>query len=223
MIAAAVKTGSMSLDHLPFGWFDAVLLVMIVLGFFRGRRNGMTKEVLPMFHWLATVIVCGLGYEKAGQFFINIARLAVVPAYLAGYLSLAFFVFLLFIYLKKILVPRLAGSSIFGGAEYYLGAASGVIRFACMTFFVLAMLNAPYYSAAEIAATSAYNARTFGGGLQGYSGNFFPSVQSVQEAVFKKSFTGPYIREYLGVMLINSQAVNPVKFPGKTPVIHMGN
>jgi hypothetical protein len=224
MIAAvATTTNAMSLDHVPFGWFDAVLLVVIGFGFFRGRKNGMTKEVLPMFQWLATVLVCGLGYEMAGGFFMNLMRLNRLQACICGYLFLAFLVFLLFIWLKKILMPRLTGSNFFGSAEYYLGTVSGVIRFLCMLFFALALLNAPIYSAAEIAAHKAYEARWYGGGQQGYNGNFFPTVQSVQEAVFEKSFTGPYIREYLGVMLINTASGNGGNVRAEKPAIRMGN
>jgi uncharacterized membrane protein required for colicin V production len=225
MIAASALTSkSWSLDNLPFGWFDVLLLAVIVFGIFRGRKNGMTKEVLPMLQWLATVLLCGLGYEMVGQFFINVARLEKLAAYICGYLGVALLVYFVFSVLKKMLTPRLVGSNIFGGAEYYLGTVAGVIRFVCILFFALALLNAPFYSAAEIAARNAYNARWFGGGLKGYSGNFFPTLQSVQEGAFKKSFTGPYIHDYLGVLLINTVPVNGEKTPAKkVPVIHIGN
>src|SRR2546425_2670833 len=111
--AAAPTTSSMSLDHLSFGWFDVVLLAMIALGLFRGRKHGMTKEVLPMFQWVVIVIVCGLCYEMAGELYINLAKLGITEAYLLGYLSLAFLVFLLFVVLKKMLMPRLTGSNFF--------------------------------------------------------------------------------------------------------------
>src|SRR5258706_11360020 len=112
--AAAATTSSMSLENLPFGWFDVVLLAMIGLGVFRGRKHGMTKEVLPMFEWVAIVLLCGLCYEMAGQLFVNVAKLEVLGAYISGYLSLALLVFLLFIILKKMLLPRLIGSNVFG-------------------------------------------------------------------------------------------------------------
>jgi uncharacterized membrane protein required for colicin V production len=225
MIAAAASTtSSFAFDQLSFGWFDVVLLAMIALGVFRGRKNGMTKEVLPMFQWVALVLVCGLCYEMVGQFYINLfQKMEITEAYLLGYLSLAFLVFLLFIVLKKMLVPRLTGSNFFGSMEYYLGTTSGVIRFACMTFFALALLHAPFYTAADIAATKAYNARWYGGGLKGYSGNYFPSVQSVQEAVFKNSFTGALVQNYLDVMLINTESVNGPKPAAPKPFIHIGN
>lgn len=223
MIAAAVaKTSSLSLDHLPVGWFDGVLVVVLIVGFFRGRKNGMTKEVLPMFQWLATVLLGGLGYEMAAQPFINLANLGITSAYIFGYLSLALLVFFAFAYLKKLLTPRLDGSNFFGSAEYYLGISSGVLRYVCMLLFALALLHAPFYTPAEIAAHNAYNARWYGGGQQGFSGNFFPTVQGVQESVFNQSFTGPLIAKYLGVMLINTESAGPAKPAAKSPIMHIG-
>jgi uncharacterized membrane protein required for colicin V production len=225
MIAAATaNTSSMSLTHLPVGWFDGVLVAVLVIGFFRGRKNGMTKEVLPMFQWLATVLLGGLAYELVGQLYQNYAHLEITAAYLLGYLSLALVVFFVFTYLKKILNPRLEGSNFFGSAEYYLGITAGLIRFSCLLLFALALLHAPYYTSADIAARNAYNARWFGGGQQGYSGNFFPTIQSVQAGAFDESFTGPLIAKYLGVMLINTEGVKNSKAPVKSaPVMHIGN
>ena len=117
-----------------------------------------------------------------------------------------FVVYLVFHALKKLLMPRLTGSNFFGGGEYYLGMASGMIRYACMLFVALALLNAPFYTAADIAKDKAYNARWYGGGMEGYSGDFFPTLQTVQEAVFQKSFTGKYIKEYAGIMMVNTDS-----------------
>jgi hypothetical protein len=64
--------------------------------------------------------------------------------------------------------------------------------------------------------------RWFGGGL--YSGNYFPTVDSMQEQVFKKSFSGHYITNYLGTLLIDTTpSSSNVKKKPKKPVIHMGN
>jgi uncharacterized membrane protein required for colicin V production len=225
MIAAATQaTSSMSLDHLPFGWFDVALLAVLGFGLFRGRKNGMTKEVVPVLQWLSVVFVCGLGYEKVGQILINTAQLGKTLSYVLGYLILGFVVYFLFLLVKKALMPRLTGSNIFGSGEYYLGMLSGMIRYACILIFALALLNAPYYSAADIAKSKAYNARWFGGGETGFSGDFFPTLQTVQEGVFKKSFIGPYIKDDLGAVLIQGAPPDADKQPPKkTPVIHIGN
>src|SRR5690242_21183065 len=52
-------------DALPisFNWFDLVVVVVLLFGLFRGRRNGMAKEILPLMQWLVLVPVCGLGYD----------------------------------------------------------------------------------------------------------------------------------------------------------------
>jgi uncharacterized membrane protein len=170
-----------------------------------------------VFQWLSLVIVCGLCYEAAAQALINTAAWSTPTSYVAGYLILAFLVWFVFVLLKKIFVPRLTGSNIFGSGEYYLGMFSGMIRFACMLFFALALLNAPVYTPAEIQAHQAYVKRWFGGGI--YGGNYIPDLHTVQESVFKKSFVGPYIKDYLGTLLINIGPPEPKKPAAKTGVI----
>jgi Colicin V production protein len=228
MIAVATTqiTRSMSLDHLPFGWFDVALVAILAFGLYRGRRNGMTKEVLPMFQWAATFFACGLSYEIVGQLIINLSGWGKLPCYLLGYFIVMFAVYLIFQFLKKLFTERLTGSNFFGSGEYYLGTISGMIRYACMLLVALALLNAPYYSAADVIRAKAYNARWYGGGQQGYTGDFFPTVQSVQEEVFKTSFLGPFIKNYLGVFFINTVSDggdNQKPMQQKQPMIHIGN
>ena len=227
MIAAATQaTNSFALDNLPIGWFDMVFLAVLIFGFFRGRKNGMTKEFLPVLKWLALVIACGKGYQAVGQVFINIAGWGKTLSYILGYLCVAFVVYVVFLLLNKLLAARLNGSNFFGRGEYYLGMLSGVIRFACILLFALAFLNAPYYTAEDISKSKAYAARWFGGGEQGFSGDYFPTLQSVQEDVFKKSMVGQYIANSLGMLLIDSvppDADDATPAPQKNPMIHIGN
>src|ERR1035438_6850503 len=61
MIAAAAAAPPAT-NGLPFNWFDMAVLVVLGFGLFRGRRNGMSKELLPLLQWLVMVTVCGLGY-----------------------------------------------------------------------------------------------------------------------------------------------------------------
>lgn len=224
MMIAAV-TQSVSTDKLPVNWFDAALLVTLGFGIFRGRKNGMTKEILPLLQWLTLVLGAGLAYMLVAVYFKQNGLSKFLSA-LLGYLSIAAVVFLFFTIIKKGINRRLEGSSIFGSAEYYLGMSSGLVRYACVIVFFLALLNARYYSPAEIAAKKAYNARWYGGGM--YSGDYIPDLHTVQDAVFKDSFTGPYIKDYLAVLLIKSSPGDDGKgaeqeAPKKQPVIHIGN
>jgi uncharacterized membrane protein required for colicin V production len=201
-ITGSLPFDKLPLDKLPVNWFDAAVLLILAFGLFRGRKNGMTKEILWMMQWLALVIVCGLFYEAAAQPLVNIAAWNKPTSLVAGYMILAFLVWFVFVVIKKIFVPRLTGSNIFGSGEYYLGMFSGMIRFACMLFFALALLNAPVYTQADILARQAYVKRWYGGGI--YSGDYLPDLHTVQEKIFKKSFVGPYIKDYLGTLLINT-------------------
>lgn len=217
MIGADIP--NLALDNLPVNWFDAVVVGMLILGLFLGRKHGMTKEVLPLLKWVSLVLVCGFWYQTAAQLLVNTAALSRLPSCIFGYLLLAFAVFLLFLALKRLFIYRLGESNFFGSAEYYLGMLSGMIRFACMLLAVLALLNAPFYTAADIKTHDAYVKRWYGGGL--YSGDFFPSLQTVQEQVFTKSFTGPYIKDYLGPLLIETVAPPAAKPEPKPAVINI--
>jgi len=225
MIAAATQAkNSLSLDNLPVGWFDLALVVILVFGLFRGRKNGMTKEVIPLFQWISIVVVAGLVYEIVGDEIINLSGWEKLPAYLTAYLALTLVVWIIFTMIKKPLMPRLTGSNFFGHSEYYLGMISGLIRYACILLFALALLNAPFYSLADIRAHQAYVARWYGGGEKGYSGDYFPTIQGIQQSVFENSFTGSFIKKYLDPILINtgSPADQGKPAPQKQPIIHIG-
>ena len=216
MVMIGADMPNLALDNLPVNWFDAVVVGMLIMGLFRGRKRGMSKEILPLLKWVSLVLVCGIGYPMAAQLLVNTASLSQLPSCIFGYLLLAFVIVLVFSVLKRLLVYRVAGNNLFGGAEYYLGMLSGMIRFACMLLAVLALLNAPVYTAQDIKQHEAYVKRWFGGGL--YSGNYFPSLYTIQDQVFAKSYTGPYIKDYLGPLLIEA-APPPAAKPEPKPAV----
>jgi uncharacterized membrane protein required for colicin V production len=202
MVMIGADIPNLALDNLPVNWFDAVILGLLIFGFFRGRKRGMSREFLPLLKWVSLVVGSGLGYPMAAELLVNIFQLSKSNSYIFGYLLLACVILLVFRFLKWLLASRMGDKTFFGGGEYYLGMLSGMIRYACMVLAVVALLNAPYYTAADIKQHDAYVKRWFGGGL--YSGDFFPSLHTVQEQVLIKSFTGPYIKDYLGPLLIES-------------------
>jgi uncharacterized membrane protein required for colicin V production len=227
MIAAA--TQQIASGKMLFNWFDVALVFVIVFGFWRGRRNGMTKEFLPVSQWLAMVVAGAVGYKWLGGLLVDWGCIKAVfgksvteetAAYVAGYLIIVLAVFTVFSIVKHQLKHRLEGSNFFGSSEYYFGMVSGVLRYACMVIFALALLNAPYYTQADVMASKAYSNRWFGGGMSGYSGDFFPTVSEVQASVFKDSLTGPLLKDNLSVLLISTgSAVAP---PTTHPEIYFG-
>ena len=223
MIAASVP--SVTTNGLPVNWFDAALLVLLAFGIFRGRKNGMTRELGPTLQWLSVATAAGLAYGLLASFYASQCGLkSKLASALLGYLSITAVLFLIFTPIKQTLNKRAENGGLFGGSEYYLGMLSGLVRYAAIIVFALALLNARSYTAAEIAAKKAYNERWYGGGL--YSGNYLPDLHTAQDAVFKQSFSGPYIQNYLGMLLIQTGPGGPgsANEPKKPqPVIHIGS
>jgi uncharacterized membrane protein required for colicin V production len=201
ILAAAAQSASKSMT---IGWFDGVVVIMLAFGIFRGRHNGMSKELLPFLQWIILVPFCGFLYPIAGQFFVNVFRWSKSEGNLAGYLTLAVIVLLIFGILKKLFMERMEKSSMFGDGEFYIGMLSGLIRMVCIVIVVLALLNAPVYTQEEIQAHADYVKNNLGGGM--YSGDYFPTMQEIQEQVFKGSATGPFVKDNLGFFLINNTA-----------------
>jgi uncharacterized membrane protein required for colicin V production len=215
MIAASVQ--DLTTDKLPLNWFDVLLVALLIGGFFRGRKNGMTREILPLFKWLAVVLICGFFHPVLAPFFANMFGVGTTASLIYGYLALAFGIIVVFLMFKKLLAPYTDEKSLFGSGEYYLGMMSGSVRFISILVVVLAVLHAPSYSEADIKAHDAYVKRWYGGGL--YSGNYFPTVNTVQEQVLKGSFVGPYLAEYLAPILIETAPAGADKPKQKPPTV----
>ncbi len=186
----------MSLDQLPFNLFDVLVIVLLIAGITRGRKHGMSEELLGVLKWLTILFVCSAIYEPGGlalaQFTGMFSRLT---CFLIVYVVGALLVLLLFAWIKRLLGGKLVGSNVFGQSEYYLGMVSGVVRFSCMLLAALALLNARYFSPVEVRAMEQYNDEWYGG-------DYFPGLRSLQMTVFDKSLTGPWIKDNLGFLLI---------------------
>jgi len=224
MIAAV--TDQPITNGFKFGWFDVVLLAILAFGLVRGRRNGMSKELLPLLQWVTIVLLCGLVYPILGQLFANTLGLSKMWSYLAAYLVLMLAVLIPFTALRRKFTERMTQSDYFKSGEYYLGMISGMIRFGCMVIVALALINARFYTKQEIQQNQAFNERWFGGGL--YGGSYFPGLHTVQEEIFEESASGHFIKYgTLGFLLINTTPAGSDKEsaapPKPQPVIRIGN
>ncbi|MGH7940502.1 MAG: CvpA family protein [Limisphaerales bacterium] len=221
IVAAAAK--ALTTDALPINWFDASLLILLGLGVFRGRKNGMTKELVPLIQWLCVVTVAGLTYQFLAQVLNGQCHLSLLWSALVAYLSIAVALFLIFSLIKNAVRTKTEKGGAFGGAEYYLGMFAGMVRYAAMALFALALLNARAYTAKELAANRAYDERWYGGGI--YAGDYWPGLHTAQENVFKDSFSGPYIKNCLGMLLVQTgpgDSGADEAPPKPKPIIHIG-
>lgn len=191
----AVSLQSLASNSLSLSWFDGVVVLVLVFGLFRGRKNGMSKEFLPLSEWFAVIIIGGLFYTFVAQWIDSLSGLGVLMSNIIGYTLLALVIFLFFSMIKRPLGLRLFGSNVFGNAEYYLGMPSGMVRYFCVLLFALSFLNARHYTPTEVQASNDFQQRWYGS-------HFFPDLYNVQDEVFNKSFTGPYIRKYLSVLML---------------------
>ena len=57
----------MSLEQLPINLFDLVVIVVLALGIFRGRKHGMSEELLSVATWLAILFGCAALYQPGGE------------------------------------------------------------------------------------------------------------------------------------------------------------
>ncbi len=226
MIAAATIPPA-SASTLAFNTFDLVVVAVLGFGLFRGRRNGLSKELLPLLLWIVLVPLCAFGYQMVGGLFMNWAKLGRFWSLFDAYMALALVLLFAYSWIKGAFADKLAKTSFFKGGEYYLGMLSGVIRYACALVFVMALLNARLFSPAEIASARAADKQNLGGGE--FSGNYFPHLFTIQEWVFKQSFTGSCVKKNLPMLLIytgmpGQQPENSASAPPKkTPVIKIGN
>jgi len=186
----------MSLDALPFNAFDLVLVVILGVGIYQGRKEGMSQGLIPLFRWLCIVFLCAVAYEPVGQFFNQSTNLfSTLFCYVIAYVSSALIIVAVFIGVKRALGGKLLGSDMFGSSEYYLGMGSGLIRYTCIVIALLAVLNARQFTSTEIKAREKYVNDVYGK-------DYFPGLQALQSTVFEKSLTGPWIKENLSFLLI---------------------
>lgn len=181
--------------NLPFNLFDLLFGAVLVAGLLRGRKRGFSREWLSLFKWLALLLIGAAAYGPAGDFLAGNGRVDLLSAYLLAYVGIALVIFVAFALIRRRLSSKLEGSDIFGRTEYYLGMGSGVLRFLCMILVALALLNARDFPPSELKAMERAQLDTYGSSI-------FPTLHSLQVAVFEGSFTGALIHQDLGFLLI---------------------
>jgi uncharacterized membrane protein required for colicin V production len=184
---------------MPFNWFDVAILLFLGLGVSRGRKHGMSQELILVLKWVALVLVAGLGYGVVGDVISDNTVFTHLAAYLMAYVVIALGITVVFWAITKLAHGKLVGSDVFGSGEYYLGMVAGLVRYTCILVFGLSLLNARLYSQKEISDDLKFQNDVYGS-------DFFPKLYSVQDDVFKKSFAGPHIHDELGFLLIKSTA-----------------
>jgi hypothetical protein len=195
--------------NLPFNWFDLFVVAMLVFGYVRGRKNGLSQETLPFIKWIVLVVVSAIAYQPLGVMVADNLKLGKLLSFVLAYAFVAGAILLVFVILGQTVGERLKGTDKFGKAEFYLAMPAGMVRFACIVLALLAVLNARFYSTAEVNAMAKFQ-------NDNYGSNFFPTLPAIQDDVFKGSFVGKQVKEHLGFLLIKP---TPAKQPVTLPVV----
>lgn len=190
------------MKNLQLSVFDLVLAVVLAIGLVRGRKRGISEELLDVLQWVAVVVTAAFTYRLLGGLLIQYVGLPPIYAHLLGYLVAAIVVISIFKSIKRAVGDKLVQGDTFGRMEFHLGMAGGAVRMFCMLLFALAMLYAKYSTPAMRAAAAAAQTETFGTG-------FFPSLDGVQQMVFFESYSGPFIRTNLSALLIQPVPPGP--------------
>ena len=182
--------------NFSFNWFDLVVGAVLIVGFFVGRKRGMSLELLTVLQWIAIVFVAALACDPFGRMMAEYSGFNPVLTYITAYLLTAIGIKLLFVLFRRMTGEKLVTKAVFGNLEYYLGMGAGVVRFACILLFGLALLNAKQVTKKEIEAQLKYQ--------QDWAGSiYFPPFGTIQQAVFEESLSGRAVKQFLSAQLIN--------------------
>ena len=195
---------SISLDNLPVGWFDIIVLAVLVTGALRGRKHGMSEELMPLLRWLSAVAIAALLYKPIGLFIESQTLLSKLASFITAYLGCLLVVFVAFAIIKRMIGGKPISGEKFGKSEYYLGVFAGVGTVSCILIVALSFLNARKFTSTEIQARQAYEKDLYGS-------SFFPTLDSMQAFVFKKSFTGAALQANGSVLMIEPTKATKTK------------
>jgi len=188
----------MPIDKMPFNWFDLLIVVALFVGLQRGRKHGMSEELLKLLKWLALMLGCAYFYQPMGNVIAaNSSVFSLLNGYLIAYIGIALVIAALFALIKKATGEKAVSCEVFGRSEFYLGMLAGMTRFSCMVIMGMALLNARNFNQAEIRADINYQNDVYGS-------TYFPKLYNVQSQVFEHSLSGPWIKNNLSFLLIKS-------------------
>jgi len=183
--------------YAKFNYFDILVLVWLFIGVLRGRKRGLSQELLPTLQWIAIVVVAGMFYWPLAQILRPYTQFTRLWSSISSYFLIALGIHIVYLWFKQMLGTKLVEKDPFGRAEFYVGMMAGAVRFGCMIMVGLALMNSRIQSATELAQTQKFQERWF-------SDIRFPTYGEFQQDVLFKSVTGNFVEVNLQPILIAS-------------------
>lgn len=185
----------MGLPTFTISWFDFAAVAFICFGITRGRKRGMSEELLDVIKWIGILIAAAFCYFPIAIFMVESSVFSLLACSVAAYTLIILSGTLFGSFVRRQLGDKLVGGDAFGSGEYYLGMAAGGVRYFCILLVFLAFLNARHYTPEEMQASVVYQESNFGSTI-------FPTFPGFQQEVFTRSLVGTSARSYLNVVLI---------------------
>ena len=129
--------------------FDLVVGVILLVGLMRGRKRGMSQELIDLFIWIGIVIGGAYAYRPGGAYLAQWSGWQLLYCHLTVYILTGCLIFGAGFMIKTALRDKIAGTDLFGRLEYPLGMLSGIVRFACIILVFISLIHARQISAAE--------------------------------------------------------------------------
>jgi uncharacterized membrane protein required for colicin V production len=180
---------------MPLNWVDLLTAIVLFVGILRGRKRGLSEELLDTLQWIAIVLAGALCYESLAQLLSHPSLVSPALLNLSAYILIALTIKLVVTFMKRRVGEKVVGSDLFGRFEYYLGMIAGTIRWGCMYLFFLSILHAPFYSREMLSDTDQKQEKNFGSIR-------FPTLGAIQHTFFKESATGWAAEHYLEPLLL---------------------
>ena len=90
-----------------YNWFDLVALAMLVVGFFVGRKRGMSLELLTMLQWVGIVFIGALACDPFGRMMADFSGLNPTLTYITAYLLTAIGIKVFFFLVRRMTGEKL--------------------------------------------------------------------------------------------------------------------
>src|SRR5687767_13596795 len=103
----------MNFNNLTLSWFDLAVVVLLIVGLLRGRKRGMSEELLVVLQWLIIVVGGAYLYEPVGRRLSGAANLSLLTGYVIVYVGFAIFVKIIITMVRRAVGEKLVGSDVF--------------------------------------------------------------------------------------------------------------
>lgn len=194
----------MNLGDYQLGWFDALVVALIMVGFYRGRKRGMSEEFPLLIQWIVILAGGALLHKPVGELVSSLTGMGKLFWFVTIYLLWAMTVKGVVTWIVRAKGDKVNLADNFGKAEYPLGIVAGMIRFVLVILFSMALLNARLYSSAELTALAKFQ-------QDNYGNISFPTISSVQTSVFRNSMMGKVVKDKAEVILIEGTRPRAVR------------